>query len=48
MMLIPVYALFSYGAFRVLGKVPKYTHHLCFWGALWLISFIVTLSYQPL
>lgn len=44
MLMIPFYALFSYGAFKLLRKAPKYTHHLCFWGVLWLICFTVTLS----
>ncbi len=44
MLMIPFYALLSYGVFKLLRKAPKYTRHLCFWGVLWLIGFIMTLS----
>lgn len=46
MLMVPVYALFSYGVFKLCRRTPKYTHHLCFWGALWLISFVMVLGYQ--
>ncbi len=46
MLMVPIFALLTYGAFKLLGRAPKYTRHLCFWGLLWLLSLVVNLSYQ--
>lgn len=46
-MICPIYALVTYGLFKLFGrKQTKYANHLMFWALFWIVSVVVSFSYQ--